>query len=53
MGRRSTIWTFPVEHGAKAAAITADASADEGVYGVSWTPDGRLVSMVASRRRRQ
>jgi eukaryotic-like serine/threonine-protein kinase len=41
--RRSAIWTMPLGDPAKAAQITAEASADEGSWGVAWTPDGRVV----------
>ena len=41
--RRAAIWTMPLEKGAKAVPITAEASADEGTNGVAWAPDGRIV----------
>lgn len=41
--RRAAIWTMPLERGAKAVPITAEASADEGTNGVAWTQDGRLI----------
>jgi Tol biopolymer transport system component len=41
--RRSAIWTLPLEDPAKGAPITTEASADEGTYGIAWTPDGRIV----------
>jgi Tol biopolymer transport system component len=41
--RRSAIWVMPMNESAKAVAITDGASADEGGYGIAWTPDGRIV----------
>ena len=41
--RRAAIWTMPATDAAKAAPITAEASADEGAQGIAWTPDGRIV----------
>jgi eukaryotic-like serine/threonine-protein kinase len=41
--RRSAIWTMPLGQPAKAVQVTAEASADEGSWGVAWTPDGRIV----------
>jgi Tol biopolymer transport system component len=41
--RRAAIWTMPPNEPAKAAPITAEASADEGAQGIAWTPDGRIV----------
>lgn len=41
--RRATIWTMPLNAPAKASAITAEASGDDGGNGIAWTPDGRLV----------
>ncbi len=41
--RRVTLWTMPLGDPANAAAITSQASGDDGSEGVAWTPDGHLV----------
>jgi len=41
--RRSTIWTMPIDAPADAAAVTTEASGDDGAHGIAWTPDGRIV----------
>jgi len=41
--RRSAIWTQAVDNPAKASAISADAGTDDGIHGMSWAPDGRIV----------
>jgi tricorn protease-like protein len=41
--RRVTLWTMPLGDSADAAAITSQATGDDGSEGVAWTPDGRLV----------
>jgi Tol biopolymer transport system component/predicted Ser/Thr protein kinase len=41
--RRSAIWTLAMTGSDQGAPITDGASADEGVYGIAWTPDGRIV----------
>jgi Tol biopolymer transport system component/predicted Ser/Thr protein kinase len=41
--RRSSIWTMPIDAPGEAAAITTEASSDDGTHGVAWTPDGRIV----------
>lgn len=41
--RRAAIWTMPFGDSAKATGITTEASADDGVNGIAWTPDGRIV----------
>jgi eukaryotic-like serine/threonine-protein kinase len=40
---RATIWTQPVADAAKAAAVATDAGTDDGIHGMAWTPDGRIV----------
>ena len=40
---RATIWTQPLGEIEKAAAVAKDAGTDDGIYGMAWTPDGRLV----------
>jgi serine/threonine protein kinase/Tol biopolymer transport system component len=40
---RATIWTQPVGDPAKAAAVSTDAGTDDGIHGMAWTPDGRVV----------
>jgi Tol biopolymer transport system component len=40
---RATIWTQPVSDAAKAAAVGSDAGTDDGIHGMAWTPDGRIV----------
>jgi eukaryotic-like serine/threonine-protein kinase len=41
--RLATIWTMPLTDASKAVAISADAGADDGIHGISWSPDGRIV----------
>ena len=41
--RLATIWTMPLTGASTAVAISADAGADDGIHGVSWSPDGRIV----------
>ncbi len=41
--RRSTIWTQPEGDATKAAAVSIDAGADDGIHGMAWAPDGRIV----------
>ena len=41
--RRATVWTMPFDNASKAIAVTTEASADDGVHGVAWMPDGRIV----------
>jgi Tol biopolymer transport system component len=41
--RRSAIWTLAMTGDEQGTPITDGASADEGVYGIAWTPDGRIV----------
>ena len=40
---RATIWTQPVADAAKAVAVATDAGTDDGIHGMAWTPDGRIV----------
>ena len=40
---RSTIWTQPVADAASAAPVATDAGADDGIHGMAWSPDGRIV----------
>ena len=40
---RSTIWAQPLGDAEKAAAVARDAGTDDGIHGMAWTPDGRLV----------
>ncbi len=40
---RATIWTQPVTDAAKATAVATDAGTDDGIHGMAWTPDGRIV----------
>jgi Tol biopolymer transport system component len=40
---RATIWTQPLNDATKAAAVATDAGTDDGIYGMAWTPDGRIV----------
>jgi Tol biopolymer transport system component/predicted Ser/Thr protein kinase len=40
---RSTIWAQPLGDPDKAAAVARDAGTDDGIYGMAWTPDGRIV----------
>jgi Tol biopolymer transport system component/tRNA A-37 threonylcarbamoyl transferase component Bud32 len=41
--RRSNIWTQPEGDATKAAAVSIDAGADDGIHGMAWAPDGRIV----------
>jgi Tol biopolymer transport system component len=41
--RLATIWTMPLTDPSKAVAISAEAGADDGIHGISWSPDGRIV----------
>ena len=40
---RATIWTQPAGDPAKAVAVSKDAGTDDGIHGLAWTPDGRIV----------
>ncbi|HXW03896.1 MAG TPA: protein kinase [Vicinamibacterales bacterium] len=40
---RASIWLQPIGDPSKAAAITTDAGTDDGIHGISWAPDGRIV----------
>ena len=40
---RATIWAVPIGDPAKAAAVATDAGPDDGIHGMAWTPDGRIV----------
>ena len=41
--RLASIWTMPLTDASAASAISADAGADDGIHGVSLSPDGRIV----------
>jgi eukaryotic-like serine/threonine-protein kinase len=41
--RRSTIWTMSPANPGSPVAVSVEASGDDGVHGVAWTPDGRIV----------
>jgi Tol biopolymer transport system component len=41
--RRSTIWVSRDGSGDSLRAVTTSAGADDGLYGVAWAPDGRLL----------
>jgi len=41
--RRSTIWTQPVADAARSVAVATDAGSDDGIHGMAWSPDGRIV----------
>jgi Tol biopolymer transport system component len=40
---RATIWTQPVGDAARAVAVATDAGTDDGIHGMAWTPDRRIV----------
>ena len=40
---RATIWSVPLGDPAKATAVATDAGPDDGIHGIAWTPDGRIV----------
>ena len=40
---RATIWTQPLAEAGKAAPIATDAGPDDGIHGMAWTPDGRII----------
>ncbi len=41
--RRASIWTMPLTDASKAVAVSAEAGPDDGVHGIAWSPDGRIV----------
>ena len=40
---RATIWTQASADATKAVAVATDAGADDGIRGMAWAPDGRIV----------
>lgn len=41
--RRATIWTMSLTDASKAVAVSAEAGTDDGIHGIAWSPDGRIV----------